>query len=78
VEGVSDAWELRYSLNPLGEADAAFDLDGDGISNADEAVSGTDPRRFGVLTQDYQLPQNIASFVDTHKGPLDVQRSLPH
>jgi formylglycine-generating enzyme required for sulfatase activity len=37
-----DAFEVEYGLNPLVD-DAALDLDGDGTSNLDEYLDGTDP-----------------------------------
>jgi chitinase len=37
-----DAWEIRYGLNPLVN-DALSDLDGDGVSNLNEYISGTNP-----------------------------------
>ena len=40
-----DSFELRYPafLNPLNIADGANDFDGDGVSNEEEYVNGTDP-----------------------------------
>jgi len=42
-DGLPDAFETRYSLNPNDPADAAADSDGDGASNQDEYLAGTDP-----------------------------------
>lgn len=42
-DGLTDAWEMQYGLDPAGAGDAALDLDGDRISNADEFVAGTHP-----------------------------------
>lgn len=39
-----DAWERAHGLNPLDPADAAADLDGDGLSNEQEFMLGTDPQ----------------------------------
>jgi len=41
-DGMSDAFERRYSLDP-GANDSAGDKDGDGVSNLDEFVEGTNP-----------------------------------
>ena len=38
-----DAWESAYGLNPANAADAAHDRDGDGVSNQDEYLAGTNP-----------------------------------
>jgi hypothetical protein len=43
-DGIPDAWELAYGLDPRSNADAALDADGDGVSNLHEFISGTDPR----------------------------------
>lgn len=43
-DGLPNAWELQYQLNPLDPTDAAGDADGDGLSNADEYALGTNPR----------------------------------
>ena len=42
-DGMADSWELRYGLNPNDPADADGDLDGDGLSNKEEFLRGTDP-----------------------------------
>lgn len=43
-DGMPDAWELMYGLDPNDPADAALDADGDGRSNQAEFVAGTSPR----------------------------------
>jgi len=40
---MSNAFELANGLDPDWPLDAAGDLDGDGLSNLDEFVGGTDP-----------------------------------
>ena len=41
-DGMPDEWEGDYGLNPFTN-DAADDLDGDGVSNYDEYIAGTNP-----------------------------------
>ncbi len=43
-DGMPDAWELQFRLNPLDPSDAAFDSDGDGMANLDEFRRGRSPR----------------------------------
>jgi hypothetical protein len=40
-DGIPDAWETLYGLNPFLAADALLDLDRDGVSNRDEYILGT-------------------------------------
>jgi hypothetical protein len=40
---ISDAYELQYGLNPYDDSDAAGDLDGDGRTNLDEYLEGSNP-----------------------------------
>lgn len=42
-DGMPDAWERTYGLNPNDPADAALDADGDGVSNRQEYRNGTNP-----------------------------------
>ena len=42
-DGLSDAWEAYYGLDPLNRNDATADLDGDGMNNFAEYVAGTSP-----------------------------------
>ena len=42
-DGLSDDWETDNGLNPNDPSDATGDPDGDGLTNLDEFVGGTDP-----------------------------------
>ncbi|MEY2410199.1 MAG: hypothetical protein QOF48_2869, partial [Verrucomicrobiota bacterium] len=43
-DGLPDAWENLYNLDPFNSADAALDSDGDGLSNLQEYQLGSNPR----------------------------------
>jgi uncharacterized protein (TIGR02597 family) len=42
-DGLPDDFELAFNLNPNNGADGAMDLDGDGFTNYQEFLAGTDP-----------------------------------
>ena len=43
-DGMPNGWENDNGLNPTDPTDAAGDLDGDGLTNLDEYLQGTDPQ----------------------------------
>jgi hypothetical protein len=43
ADGMSDRWEERYGLDPDNADDAAYDNDGEGLSNLDEYLNRTNP-----------------------------------
>src|SRR5207249_2035371 len=45
--GLPDEWELANGLSPANAADAGLDSDGDGLTNLQEYLSGTDPNDAG-------------------------------
>ncbi len=44
LDGLPDAWESAYGLDPDSPDDADLDSDGDGLSNRAEYLAGTNPR----------------------------------
>jgi hypothetical protein len=42
-DGMPDAWETKYGLNPNNASDASSDQDNDGVSALDEFLAGTIP-----------------------------------
>ena len=42
-DGIPDAWETQYGLNPTNGLAPQLDNDGDGVSNLAEFIAGTDP-----------------------------------
>ena len=45
-DGMPDEWEKKYGLDPNDPSDAAQDADGDGYTNLEEYLNGTDPTKF--------------------------------
>jgi len=43
-DGLPDSWEREHGLDPADPADARVDADGDGLTNLQEFLLGTDPR----------------------------------
>jgi pectate lyase len=53
-DGMPDAWEKKHGLNPSDASDASLDKDGDGYTNVEEYLNGTDPTKF----VDYSKAEN--------------------
>ena len=43
IDGMKDAWETQYGLNPTNSADASIDSDKDGMVNLKEYIADTNP-----------------------------------
>ena len=43
IDGMPNAWETKYSLDPNDPSDATSDIDNDGVSALDEFLAGTIP-----------------------------------
>ncbi|MDP0500822.1 MAG: polysaccharide lyase [Verrucomicrobiota bacterium JB022] len=57
LDGMPDAWERRYGLDPEDPADGVRDADGDGYTNLEEYLNGTNP----LEAVDYSDPANNVS-----------------
>jgi|GEM_PF-27622 len=44
-DGMPDAWEVKYGLDPNAPADAVLDCNGDGYTNIEKYINGIDPTR---------------------------------
>lgn len=83
-DGLPDSYETDYGLDPNDASDADTDLDGDGASNLDEFLVGSDPTR-DELAPELIIPDDLtiaatghltevnfgqASAIDNSDGPL--------
>ena len=68
-DDMDDLFELGYPdfLNPLDNADANRDFDGDGLTNADEYRRGSDPAVSATLTRINTSPENGDSEVSVNR-----------
>ena len=53
-DGMPDEWEIKHGLDPNDPKDAGKDTDGDGYTNLEEYINGTDPNQY----IDYHRPEN--------------------
>lgn len=53
-DGIPDWWEIKYGLNPHDPSDANKDKNGDGYTNLEKYLNGTDP----TVYVDYRKPEN--------------------
>ncbi|WP_460540087.1 polysaccharide lyase [Echinicola sediminis] len=44
-DGMSDAWEKKYGLDPKDPSDANEDINGDGYTNIEKYINGIDPKQ---------------------------------
>ncbi|RRN77940.1 polysaccharide lyase [Pseudoxanthomonas sp. SGD-10] len=57
-DGMPDEWEMKYGFDPNNSKDGALDTDGDGYTNVEEYLNGTNP-------QEKINYRNLANNVDT-------------
>src|SRR5581483_11331142 len=70
-----DTWETRFGLNPNDPSDAALDSDGDGVSNLQEYLNGTNPK--GTFKR-YFAEGAANGFFTTRLGTVQSRRSARH
>jgi pectate lyase len=63
-DGMPDEWETKHGLNASKADDNALDKDGDGYSNVEEYLNGTDPTTFVDYTK---LENNINTLEKPHE-----------
>ncbi|MDT8302262.1 MAG: hypothetical protein RQ760_12320 [Sedimentisphaerales bacterium] len=68
-DGMPDRWEKKFSLKWNDPFDGAKDSDGDGYTNVEEWLNGTDPTQF----VDYRKPENN---IDTSRDEQRQQDSM--
>lgn len=64
-DGMPDAWEKKYGLNPNDPTDANGDINGDGYTNIEKYINGIDPTK----KVDWKDPKNNN---DTLKGKTSL------
>jgi subtilisin-like proprotein convertase family protein len=69
-DGMPDAWELRFGLDPLSAGDASLDGDRDGVTNLDEFKRGTHP--YGVSKR-YLAEGATGGFFSTSIALVNVE-----
>jgi len=79
-DGMPDSWELRNGLDPLSPADASLDNDGDGLTNLEEYLGGTNPNdlfshpRFWVIAVAVAAVVGVTIIVSFANVKADVTR----
>jgi hypothetical protein len=78
--GMPDHWELRYGLNSRLASDANLDLDGDGLSNWQEWINGTDPTvpNFTPVLQTTLIRVPAGGVAGFHVGIVDLDTGADH
>ena len=75
-DGLPDAWELKYGLNPNDPADAKQDADGDTFTNFEEFEAKTDPKN-PDSHPDFLESLALASALRTEELPFMFKMATP-
>jgi hypothetical protein len=75
-DGMPDQWELKYGLNPNDPSNASADADGDGYTNLEEYLNGTDPGR-GTTATVTNTPPATATSPATNTPPVTATDTAP-
>jgi len=70
-DGLPDSYEIEHGLNPNDPTDAESDLDGDGASNIDEYIVGSDPT-LDELPPELVIPQDVTVAATGHLTAVDI------
>ena len=73
-DGMNDAWETFYGLDPHDATDATSDPDGDESSNLQEFLNGSHPRQYTQKLHDYQTMHIAGTFNhwSTTRSPMKL------
>jgi hypothetical protein len=73
ADGMPDAWEVKYGLDPNAPADAELDCTGDGYTNIEKYINGIDPTK----KIDWTEPKHNVDTLAVHAGGFwaEVPRS---
>ncbi len=82
-DGLPDEWEQAYGLYDSDPLDAAFDFDGDGLSNLQEYQRGTNPQemdsdRDGVYDGEDRYPLNLRYRFDRDRDGMPEMWEAEH
>ena len=68
ADGMPDEWENRYSFLPMDPTDALTDFDGDGATNLEEFLSGTDPHLPGSALKIHRIEVRATEVLVSFQG----------
>lgn len=77
-DGMPDAWETYFGLNPADPNDAAQDADGDGYSNLEELQYLGDPKNAAVIPFIYQIDIELKHEQGRQTAPIFAETLLKH